>query len=65
MQNGSSVRNVHTLRTRFCRLFADLHAQSMIVSKFSESELRQKFIKHELLVGKEEERERERERGRA
>ncbi len=44
MQNGTE-----TLHTRFC---TDLYAQSVFTNKISASELRRKFIKSALLVGK-------------
>ena len=53
MLNGSSVG----IRTRcvhvFARFGADLHAQSVLVSKNSASDLSRKFIKSALLVGEE------------
>ncbi len=39
------------MQTRFCMLGTNLHAQSVLVSKISASELSQKFIKSALLVG--------------
>ncbi len=43
---------MYTLHTRLCTFVTDLHAQSVISSKISESELSRKFIKSALLVGK-------------
>ncbi len=51
MQNGKVSRNVYTMHARFCTFGADAHAQSMLISKVSASELSRKFIKSALLVG--------------
>ncbi len=45
---------MHVACTRFCTLGADLHAQSVLSSKISASELSRKSIKGALLVGQQQ-----------
>ena len=47
----AQLEYVHVMQKFLARFGADLHAQSVLSSKISASELRRKFIKSALLVG--------------